>query len=75
MTVSRRLAAILAADVAGYSRLKGADEEGTHHRLRAHSRSWSSRRSASIPAALSKQFFARVVAESTRKRLKRGSRL
>ena len=27
MTVSRRLAAILAADVAGYSRLKGADED------------------------------------------------
>ena len=25
----RRLAAILAADVAGYSRLMGADEEGT----------------------------------------------
>ena len=34
--VQRRLAAILAADVAGYSRLMGADEEGTHHRLRAH---------------------------------------
>ena len=28
--------AILAADVAGYSRLMGADEEGTHERLRAH---------------------------------------
>ena len=27
--VDRRLAAILAADVAGYSRLMGADEEGT----------------------------------------------
>ena len=27
--VQRRLAAILAADVAGYSRLMGADEEGT----------------------------------------------
>ncbi len=27
--VKRRLAAILAADVAGYSRLMGADEEGT----------------------------------------------
>jgi adenylate cyclase len=36
--VERRLAAILAADVAGYSRLMGADEEGTHHRLRAHLR-------------------------------------
>ena len=31
----RRLAAILAADVAGYSRLIGADEEGTLARLRA----------------------------------------
>jgi class 3 adenylate cyclase len=32
----RRLAAILAADVAGYLRLMGADEEGTHRRLKAH---------------------------------------
>src|SRR6202045_633496 len=32
----RRLAAILAADVAGYSRLMGEDEEGTHERLKAH---------------------------------------
>jgi adenylate cyclase len=36
--VQRRLAAILAADVAGYSRLMGADEEGTHERLKAHLR-------------------------------------
>jgi TolB-like protein/class 3 adenylate cyclase len=36
--VERRLAAILAADVAGYSRLMNADEEGTHSRLRAHLR-------------------------------------
>jgi adenylate cyclase len=36
MSQSRRLAAILAADVAGYSRLMGADEEGTHERLKAH---------------------------------------
>jgi class 3 adenylate cyclase/TolB-like protein/cytochrome c-type biogenesis protein CcmH/NrfG len=35
MPAVRRLAAILAADVAGYSRLMGADEEGTHERLRA----------------------------------------
>src|SRR5215472_19358917 len=34
MMTSRRLAAILAADVAGYSRLIGADEEGTLNRLR-----------------------------------------
>jgi adenylate cyclase len=32
--VERKLAAILAADVAGYSRLMGADEEGTHERLK-----------------------------------------
>ena len=36
--VQRRLAAILAADVAAYSRLMGADEEGTHERLKAHLR-------------------------------------
>jgi adenylate cyclase len=34
MTPTRRLAAILAADVAGYSRLIGADEQGTLNRLR-----------------------------------------
>jgi TolB-like protein/class 3 adenylate cyclase/Tfp pilus assembly protein PilF len=33
--VQRKLAAIVAADVAGYSRLTGADEEGTMRRLRA----------------------------------------
>jgi adenylate cyclase len=36
--VERRLAAILAADVAGYSRLMSVDEEGTHSRLQAHLR-------------------------------------
>src|ERR1700757_5022498 len=35
-TATRRLAAILAADVAGYSRLMGVDEEGTHERFKAH---------------------------------------
>src|SRR6516164_415550 len=34
MASTRRLAAILAADVAGYSRLMGADEEGTLGRLK-----------------------------------------
>jgi hypothetical protein len=34
--VERRLAAILAADVAGYSRLMGVDEEGTLQQLKAH---------------------------------------
>ena len=33
---TRRLAAILAADVAGYSRLMGADEDGTLARLKKH---------------------------------------
>src|SRR5438309_9350334 len=37
-TATRRLAAILAADVVGYSRLMGVDEEGTHERLKAHLR-------------------------------------
>jgi adenylate cyclase len=36
--VERKLAAILAADVAGYSRLMGADETGTLARLKAHRR-------------------------------------
>jgi adenylate cyclase len=34
----RKLTAILAADVAGYSRLMGADEEGTLRRLKTHRR-------------------------------------
>src|SRR5690242_2579100 len=38
MPSTRRLAAILAADVAGYSRLMSADEEGTLERLKAHLR-------------------------------------
>jgi adenylate cyclase len=38
MVSTRRLAAILAADVAGYTRLMRADEDGTHRRLMAHRR-------------------------------------
>ena len=34
----RRLAAILAADISGYSRLMSIDEEGTHARLKRHRR-------------------------------------
>src|SRR5882724_9986059 len=34
--VQRRLTAILATDIAGYSRLMGADEEGTLAQLKAH---------------------------------------
>jgi adenylate cyclase len=36
--VERRLTAILAADIAGYSRLMGADEEGTLTQMKAHRR-------------------------------------
>jgi adenylate cyclase len=36
LSVERRLAAILAADVVGYSRLMGEDESGTHARLKEH---------------------------------------
>ena len=36
--VERRLSAIYASDVVGYSRLMGADEEGTLARLNAHRR-------------------------------------
>lgn len=34
--MERRLAAIACADVAGYSRMMGADEEGTHAAFKAH---------------------------------------
>ncbi len=37
-SVQRRLAAILAADVVGWSRLMGADEAGTLLTLKAHRR-------------------------------------
>jgi adenylate cyclase len=49
MASTRRLAAILAADVAGYSRLMGADEEGTHHRLRAYNLGDAGLRTAGMP--------------------------
>jgi len=41
--VDRRLMAILAADVAGYSRLMGADEEGTLAQLKTHRRDLTDR--------------------------------
>src|SRR5450432_852825 len=34
--MERRLAALVCADVAGYSRMMGADEEGTHAAFKAH---------------------------------------
>ena len=38
ITTIRRLSAIMAVDVVGYSHLMGKDEEGTHDRLKAHRR-------------------------------------
>ena len=49
--LERRLAAILAADVAAYSRLMGADEEGTLARLTAHRRELFSAAPDSTPTA------------------------
>ena len=43
MTAARRLAAILAADVVGYSRLMGEDETGTARVVRMRAR-WTRRR-------------------------------
>jgi class 3 adenylate cyclase len=51
MSQTRRLAAILAADVAGYSRLMGADEEGTLERLKASTQS-QNRREALVRSGL-----------------------
>jgi len=52
MSQTRHLAAILAADVAGYSRLMGEDEEGTHERLEAHLGELVNPKIASIEAGL-----------------------
>ena len=49
--IERRLAAILAADVAGYSRLVGEDEEGTLERLKVLRRTLPIRKSRSTAAA------------------------
>jgi hypothetical protein len=54
MPATRRLAAILAADVAGYSRLMGADEEGTLERLKALCRELSIGKSPSTGVASSR---------------------
>src|SRR3974377_1758268 len=58
--VGRRLAAIVAADVAGYSRLMGLDEVGTARALREHRKvtdalvapiyGWPAERRAALPA-------------------------
>ena len=52
--MERRLAAILAADVAGYSRLMGIDDEGTHKDLKAHCQQLVEPKSSNIADASSK---------------------
>src|SRR5262249_49909036 len=52
--VDRRLAAIFAADIAGYSRLMASDEEGTLRHSRASGKDWSIRRSTDIGGGLFK---------------------
>ena len=52
MSAARKLTAILAADVAGYSRLMGADEEGTHERLGNDVSSRANLRSPARPASV-----------------------
>ena len=37
-TGARRLAAIMSADIVGFSRLMGKDEEGTHERMKRYRR-------------------------------------
>jgi len=51
--VNRKLAAILAADVVGYSRLMGADEEGTLAALNSTGRPCSTPRLPATTAASS----------------------
>jgi hypothetical protein len=48
--VERKLAVILAADVAGYRRLIGTDEEGTLKRLKAYRRAIAQRTQAGAVA-------------------------
>ena len=51
--MERRLTAILAADVVGYSSLMEKDEAGTYARLKAGRQELSSRKSTGITAASS----------------------
>jgi hypothetical protein len=62
MSQTRRLAAILAADVAGYSRLMGADEEGTLERLKART---NERPGSVAPSGQSRNSASRSVALGT----------
>jgi class 3 adenylate cyclase len=55
--VERRLTAILAADVARYSRLMGADEESTLAQLKAHRRALVEPNVIALPGGLFGQWF------------------
>jgi hypothetical protein len=64
MTAARRLAAILAADVVGYSRLMGEDEAGTARAVREHcdaARPNSSTRAPALPTSQRLPFVGREV--------------
>ena len=61
--MERRLTAIFAADVAGYSRLIGADEEGTLTRLKAHRRELIDRKIAEHQGRIVKTTGDGVLAE------------
>ena len=61
--MERRLTAIFAADVAGYSRLIGADEEGTLARLKAHRRELIDRKIAEHQGRIVKTTGDGVLAE------------
>src|SRR5215831_21032721 len=52
--IDRRLAVIFAGDVAGYSQLMGADEEGTLRQLKRIGKNWSTLKSPNIVAELLK---------------------
>jgi hypothetical protein len=55
MTAARRLAAILAADIVGYSRLMGEDEAGTARTVREHREAARARSSPTTAAASSRR--------------------
>jgi hypothetical protein len=63
MASTRRLTAILAADVAGYSRLMEADEEGTHERLKAHFEQLIVLPFANLSDDREQQYFADAITE------------
>lgn len=65
--LGRRLAAIVAADVAGYSRLMGLDEVGTARTLREHRKVTACQGSPSSPNAHDLPIHGTIRASSARK--------